>query len=75
MTLRDVIFHLKRCLLIWLPRETCEATTGLTACSCAPVQRPRVAGRQLTCWATMKYTATCACTNWPATAHAHGGLR
>ncbi|MAT95014.1 MAG: error-prone DNA polymerase [Halioglobus sp.] len=26
VTLRDVIFHLKRCLLIWLPRDDSEAT-------------------------------------------------
>ncbi|MDP5054392.1 MAG: error-prone DNA polymerase, partial [Congregibacter sp.] len=28
VTLRDVIFHLKRCLLIWLPKEDSEANRG-----------------------------------------------
>ena len=32
VTLRDVIFHLKRCLLIWLPRHNDEAHRP-TACS------------------------------------------
>ena len=28
LALRDVIFHLKRCLLIWLPRDDSETTRG-----------------------------------------------
>ncbi len=28
LTLRDVIFHLKRCLLLWLPRDNDESTRG-----------------------------------------------
>ena len=28
VALRDVIFHLKRCLLIWLPRDDSESTRG-----------------------------------------------
>ena len=62
-SLRDVIFHLKRCLLIWLPQATTRPTAP-RACSCSACARSACGWASATCWATMRCSATWHCASW-----------
>ena len=46
VTLRDVIFHLKRCLLIWRPEEDNDASRAYGQQAGQALQRPAVARGQ-----------------------------